>query len=111
MLVPSPAFTPPSTWNGAIAKAAMECTSGRLSTKRRRLNWTRSSPTPGFNRGLLWYEVGDFPQSIADLAEVNRLNPKVFFSRSSLSYLFNDQPKEAQADMSACEEIRLWALR
>lgn len=90
----------------------MECTNGRLSAKRRRLSWTRSASTPGFSRGLLWYEVGYYPRSIADLAEAIRLDPKVFFfSRSSLSYLFNDRPEEVQASMSVCEEIRLWALR
>ena len=71
---------------------------------RRRLSWT-----PRFNRGVSWYEVGDYPQSIADLTEAIRLDPEEGFSRRSLSYLFNDQPEEAQADMDASEEIRLRA--
>ena len=64
-----------------------------------------------FNRGISWYEVGDYPQSIADLTEAIRLDPEDdnYYSRRSLSYLFNDQPDEAQADMDASEEIRLRA--
>ena len=50
---------------------------------------------------MSWYEVGDYPQSIADLTEAIRLDPEEDFSRRSLSYLFNDQPEEAQADMDA----------
>ena len=39
---------------------------------------------------------GDYPQSIADLTEAIRLDPEdYYFSRRSLSYLFNDQPEEA----------------
>ena len=76
---------------------------------RRRLSWTPSAPTPGFNPGVSWYEVGDYPQSIADLTEAIRLDPEEDFSQRSLSYLFNDQPEEAQADMDASEEIRLRA--
>ena len=76
---------------------------------RRRLSWTPIAPTPGFNRGVSWYEVGDYPQSIADLTEAIRLDPEEDFSQRSLSYLFNDQPEEAQADMDASEEIRLRA--
>ena len=59
--------------------------------------------------GVSWYEVGDYPQSIADLTEAIRLDPEEDFSRRSLSYLFNDQSEEAQADMDASEEIRLRA--
>ena len=53
--------------------------------------------------------MGDYPQSIADLTEAIRLDPEEDFSQRSLSYLFNDQPEEAQADMDASEEIRLRA--
>ena len=53
--------------------------------------------------------MGDYPQSIADLTEAIRLDPEEGFSQRSLSYLFNDQPEEAQADMDASEEIRLRA--
>ena len=62
-----------------------------------------------FNRGVSWYEVGDYAQSIADLTEAIRLDPEDdnYYSRRSLSYLFNDQPEAAQADMDASEEIRL----
>ncbi len=64
-----------------------------------------------FNRGISWYEVGDYPQSIADLTEAIRLDPNDdnYYSRRSLSHLFNDQPEAAQADMDASEEIRLRA--
>ena len=64
-----------------------------------------------FNRGVSWYEVGDYPQSIADLTEAIRLNPDDdnYYSRRSLSHLFNDQPEQAQADMDASEAIRLRA--
>lgn len=62
-----------------------------------------------FNRGVSWYEVGDYAQSIADLTEAIRLNPDDdnYYSRRSLSHLFNDQPEQAQADMDASEAIRL----
>ena len=62
-----------------------------------------------FNRGVSWYEVGDYVRSIADLTEAIRLDPgdDNYYSRRSLSHLFNDQPEEAQADMDASEEIRL----
>ena len=64
-----------------------------------------------FNRGISWYEVGDYTQSIADLTEAIRLNPEDdnYYSRRSLSYLFDDQPEAAQADMDASEAIRLRA--
>ena len=64
-----------------------------------------------FNRGISWYEVGDYAQSIADLTEAIRLNPDDdnYYSRRSLSHLFNDQPEQAQADMDASEAIRLRA--
>ena len=64
-----------------------------------------------FNRGVSWYEVGDYGQSIADLTEAIRLNPEDdnYYSRRSLSYLFDDQPAAAQADMDASEAIRLRA--
>ena len=64
-----------------------------------------------FNRGVSWYEVGEYAQSIADLTEAIRLDPEDdnYYSRRSLSYLFNDQPEEAQADMDTSEEIRLRA--
>ena len=64
-----------------------------------------------FNRGISWYEVGDYRQSIADLTEAIRLNPDDdnYYSRRSLSHLFNDQPEPAQADMDASEAIRLRA--
>lgn len=64
-----------------------------------------------FNRGVSWYEVGDYAQSIADLTEAIRLNPDDdnYYSRRSLSHLFNDQPEAAQADMDASEAIRLRA--
>lgn len=62
-----------------------------------------------FNRGVSWYEVGEYQQSIDDLTEAIRLDPDDdnYYSRRSLSYLFNDQPDEAQADMDTSEEIRL----
>ena len=64
-----------------------------------------------FNRGVSWYEVGDYSQSIADLTEAIRLDPNDdnYYSRRSLSYLFNDQPDAAQADMDTSEELRLRA--
>lgn len=64
-----------------------------------------------FNRGISWYEVGDYAQSIADLTEAILLNPDDdnYYSRRSLSHLFNDQPDQAQADMDASEAIRLRA--
>ena len=62
-----------------------------------------------FNRGVSWYEVGEYQQSIEDLTEAIRLDPDDdnYYSRRSLSYLFNDQPDEAQADMDTSEQIRL----
>lgn len=64
-----------------------------------------------FNRGISWYEVGDYEQSISDLTEAIRINPEDdnYYSRRSLSYLFNDQPDRAQEDMDTSEEIRLRA--
>ncbi len=64
-----------------------------------------------FNRGISWYEVGEYSQSIADFTEAIRINPADdnYYSRRSLSHLFNDQPEAAQADMDASEEIRLRA--
>ena len=64
-----------------------------------------------FNRGVSWYEVGDYGQSIADLTEAIRLNPDDdnYYSRRSLSHLFNDAPEQAQADMDASEALRLRA--
>ncbi len=64
-----------------------------------------------FNRGISWYEVGDYAQSIFDLTEAIRINPADdnYYSRRSLSHLFNDDPEAAQADMDASEEIRLRA--
>ncbi len=62
-----------------------------------------------FNRGISWYEVGDYAQSIADFTEAIRINPSDdnYYSRRSLSYLFNDEPDAAQADMDESEAIRL----
>ncbi len=64
-----------------------------------------------FNRGVSWYELGRYDDSIADLTEAIRLNPDDdnYYSRRSLSYLFNDQTEAAQADMDVCEALRLRA--
>jgi tetratricopeptide (TPR) repeat protein len=62
-----------------------------------------------FNRGISWYEVGEYAQSITDLTEAIRINPADdnYYSRRSLSHLFNDDPDAAQADMDESEAIRM----
>ena len=61
-----------------------------------------------FNRGVSYYELGEFQLSIADLTRAIQLNPKDdnYYGRRSLAYLFADEPELAQADQDRCDELR-----
>jgi len=61
-----------------------------------------------FNRGVSYYELGDFQLSIADLTRAIQLNPNDdnYYGRRSLAYLFADEPELAQADQDRCDELR-----
>ena len=95
----------------ATVTVATASTSAPSPTTPRLSSWTLPTPNAWFNRGISWYEVGEYSQSIADFTEAIRINPADdnYYSRRSLSYLFNDEPEAAQADMDASEEIRLRA--
>jgi tetratricopeptide (TPR) repeat protein len=61
-----------------------------------------------FHRGVSYYELGQYEDSIADLTRAIELNPEDdnYYSRRSLAYLFSDQLELAQADQDKCEELR-----
>ena len=61
-----------------------------------------------FNRGVSYYELGEFSRAIADLTRAIQLIPNDdnYYGRRSLAYLFADQPELAQADQDRCDELR-----
>ena len=61
-----------------------------------------------YNRGISFYEIERFDDSIADLTRAIDLNPDAdhYYAQRSLAYLFTDRMELAQADEDMCEEIR-----
>jgi tetratricopeptide (TPR) repeat protein len=61
-----------------------------------------------YNRGISFYELERFDDSIADLTRAIDLNPDAdhYYAQRSLAYLFTDRMELAQADEDMCEEIR-----
>ena len=61
-----------------------------------------------YDRGISFYELECFDESITDLTRAIDLNPDAdhYYAQRSLAYLFTDRIDLAQADEDMCEEIR-----
>ena len=61
-----------------------------------------------YDRGISFYELECFDESITDLTRASDLNPDAdhYYAQRYLAYLFTDHIDLAQADEDMCEEIR-----